>query len=195
MSPSDSGLTTGVVARAARSDAQAVHQLMTDIRPLAYRYCRARLGGLPAGIHAADDAAQEVCLAVLQALPRYVDRGAPFEAFVYAIAARKVADVQRSALRGPVATDEVPDSVDGHDPLASVLADERTTATWRLLESLPEQQREVLALRVGVGMSADEAAGVLGMTAGAVRVAQHRALARLRAAVDAGDLTHPGGAS
>ena len=41
-------------------------------------------------------------------------------------------------------------------------------------------QREILTLRVGVGLSAEETAEALGMTAGAVRVAQHRALAKLR---------------
>lgn len=47
-----------------------------------------------------------------------------------------------------------------------------------LLELLPEKQREVLVLRLVVGLSADEtAAAVVGSTAGAVRVAQHRALA------------------
>jgi RNA polymerase sigma-70 factor (ECF subfamily) len=48
------------------------------------------------------------------------------------------------------------------------------------MDVLPGQQREILLLRVGVGLSAEETADALGMTAGAVRVAQHRALAKLR---------------
>ena len=35
-------------------------------------------------------------------------------------------------------------------------------------------------LRVGAGMTAEETGAALGMTAGAVRVAQHRALAKMR---------------
>ena len=50
----------------------------------------------------------------------------------------------------------------------------------RLLEKLPEKQREILVLRVVVGLSAEETAEAVGSTPGAVRVAQHRALARLR---------------
>ena len=50
----------------------------------------------------------------------------------------------------------------------------------RLLAILPEKQREILVLRVVVGMSAEETAEAVGSTAGAVRVAQHRALARLK---------------
>jgi RNA polymerase sigma-70 factor (ECF subfamily) len=50
----------------------------------------------------------------------------------------------------------------------------------RLLDQLPEKQREIIVLRVVVGLSAEETADAVGSTPGAVRVAQHRALARLR---------------
>ena len=39
---------------------------------------------------------------------------------------------------------------------------------------------KLLLLRVVAGLSAEETGAALGMTPGAVRVAQHRALARLR---------------
>jgi RNA polymerase sigma-70 factor (ECF subfamily) len=45
---------------------------------------------------------------------------------------------------------------------------------------LPEKQREIVVLRVVVGLSAEETADAVGSTPGAVRVVQHRALARLR---------------
>jgi RNA polymerase sigma-70 factor (ECF subfamily) len=45
---------------------------------------------------------------------------------------------------------------------------------------LPDKQREIVVLRVVVGLSAEETADAVGSTPGAVRVAQHRALARLR---------------
>ncbi len=50
-----------------------------------------------------------------------------------------------------------------------------------LLDQLPSHQRELLLLRVVAGLSAEETGSALGMSSGAVRVAQHRALARLRA--------------
>jgi RNA polymerase sigma-70 factor (ECF subfamily) len=49
-----------------------------------------------------------------------------------------------------------------------------------MLHRLPDRQREILVLRVAVGLSAEETAAAVGSTPGAVRVAQHRALARLR---------------
>ena len=50
-----------------------------------------------------------------------------------------------------------------------------------LLARLPSHQRELLVLRVLTGLTAEETGNTLGMSPGAVRVAQHRALARLRA--------------
>ena len=49
-----------------------------------------------------------------------------------------------------------------------------------MLGTLPETQQEILRLRVVVGLSAEETADALGMTAGAVRVSQHRDLVKLR---------------
>src|SRR3954447_11740850 len=104
--------TRDLVALAAGGDPGAADNLLARIRPPVLRYCRARLGRTPGAETAADDAAQEVCLAVLSALPRYRDEGRPFEAFVFGIAAHKVADAQRAAARAAVPTAELPDAAD-----------------------------------------------------------------------------------
>ena len=139
--------------------------------------------------YAADDVAQEVCIAVLSALPRYQDMGRPFVSFVFGIASHKVADAMRSAARQALPTADVPDGPDdrpGPEEMAlAYLEAERVRA---LLARLPAQQRELLALRVLFGMSAEETGRSLGMSPGAVRVAQHRALARLRTLVAAESL-------
>jgi RNA polymerase sigma-70 factor (ECF subfamily) len=49
-----------------------------------------------------------------------------------------------------------------------------------LLARLPDVHREIVLLRVAVGLSADEVGAVVGMSAAAVRVTQSRALAKLR---------------
>jgi RNA polymerase sigma-70 factor (ECF subfamily) len=49
-----------------------------------------------------------------------------------------------------------------------------------LLKTLPDKQREILVLRVVVGLSAEETADAVGSTPGAVRLVHHRALTRLR---------------
>ncbi len=181
------GAIGGLVLRAVDGDEQATHDLLAHVHPLALRYCRTRLSRLPGDArHFVEDLAQEVCVAVLLALPRYKDTGRPFEAFVFAIAAHKVADLQRAAMRGPgstaVPSDEMPERPDdslGPEERALLSSD----AEWakKLLANLPENQRELLLLRIAVGLTAEETGQMLGMSPGAVRVAQHRALSRLRA--------------
>jgi RNA polymerase sigma-70 factor (ECF subfamily) len=171
-----------LVVRAMTGEATAVGNVLAIIRPLVVRYCRARLGRMDRSAVSADDVAQEVCLAVLTALPGYRVQGRPFLAFVYGIASHKVIDAHRAATRNraePVA--DVPDSVEVADgPEQRALRIELTGEMAQLLDQLPDKQREILLLRVVVGLSAEETADAVGSTPGAVRVAQHRALARLR---------------
>lgn len=173
------------VAAAARGDRRALAQVLQMVRPLVLRYCRARIGVADRGQLSADDVAQEVCLAVMTALPRYQDQGRPFMAFVYGIASHKVADAHRSAGRNKSeAMAEVPDVVStDHGPEQRALESETSRQMNRLLSILPEKHREILILRLVMGMSAEETAAAVGSTAGAVRVAQHRALTKLKAQV------------
>ena len=170
-----------LAARAAQEDARATDGLLARVRLMVHRYCRARLGRLPGSEFAADDVAQEVCLAVLSALPRYRDEGRPFEAFVFGIAAHKVVDAQRAAGRAAVPTEDLPETADtGPGPEEHAVRNSDAATVRRLLDLLPPHQRELLMMRVVVGLSAEETGAALGMTPGAVRVAQHRALSRLR---------------
>jgi RNA polymerase sigma-70 factor (ECF subfamily) len=176
---------TGKLAElASRGQPAALDLLLRQIRPMVVRYCQARLGRISGHYHAADDVAQEVCIAVLSALPRYQDMGRPFASFVYGIASHKVADAMRVAARQAIPTEDLPDGPDdrpGPEEMAvACMEAERARA---LLAMLPVNQRELLALRVLAGLTAEETGHELGMSAGAVRVAQHRALARLRAIV------------
>lgn len=180
--PSDSVLDAVVLDAAVAGDRHATEALLAGIRPLVVRYCRARVGRGERASVSADDIAQEVCLGVLRALPTYRERGRPFLAFVYGVAAHKVADAYRAAARNraePVP--QVPDDAgDDPGPEQRVLQGELSRHMGSLLGLLPDKQREILVLRVVVGLSAEETAKAVGSTPGAVRVAQHRALQRLR---------------
>jgi RNA polymerase sigma-70 factor (ECF subfamily) len=172
-----------LVHRAVRGDPDATAALLADLRPGVVRYCRAKLGRIGGAYTTADDVSQEVCLALLRALPRYRDLGRPFSAFVYAIAAHKVADAQRAAGRSPGPApvehlDERPDAAPG--PEQQAVSTDLARRLSGLLARLPEQQREIVVLRVAAGLSAEEVGAIVGMSAPAVRVAQSRALARLR---------------
>lgn len=168
---------------ARHGDPEAVAQLLAHLRPRIVRYCRARLGRTDGSYGSADDVAQEVCMAVLTALPRSSPDGPPLLALMHGIAAHKVADAYRARYRDRSdPTDQVPDRADTHaGPEELVLAGERAETARALLDLLPPAHRELLLLRVVAGLTAEQTGAALGMTAGAVRVAQHRALGRLRA--------------
>jgi RNA polymerase sigma-70 factor (ECF subfamily) len=174
-----------LVQAAVAGDILARDRLLGAVYPLVLRYCRGRLGRQTPVIGSAEDVAQEVCLAVVTALPSYVISCRSFQAFVYGIAAHKVADAFRA--RGRNRTDamaELPDRPVLHDgPEQLLLAGELAERLAGLLQLLRPRQREVLILRVVVGLSAEDTAEVMGFTPGAVRVTQHRALSRLRAAI------------
>ena len=173
------------VAEAVAGNRDALREVVEIIRPIVVRYVRARIGATERVGLSADDVAQEVCLAAIQALPRYQDQGRPFLAFVYGIASHKVADAHRAAARNrSEPTDEVPErfSLDT-GPEQMAINSDSAARMQKLLQVLPEKQREILTLRIVVGMSAEETAEAVGSTPGAVRVAQHRALARLKSEI------------
>ncbi len=124
-------------------------------------------------------------MAAVMALPRYRDRGRPFLSFVYGIAAHKVADAHRAAGRNlAYPTDCLPEHQSaGTGPEQAAIEADSVARMSELLDVLPDKQREILILRVVVGLSAEETARAVGSTAGAVRVAQHRALARLKSEI------------
>ena len=79
---------------------------------------------------------------------------------------------------------DLPDSPVLHDgPEQRLLDGELAERLAGLLQLLTPRQRNVLVLRIAMGLSAEETADELGTSPGAIRVTQHRALNRLRAAV------------
>ena len=185
MTTSEATVVPDELVRAATAgEREAVGRLLAVVRPYVVRYCRARLGP-PNRSQAVDDVAQEVCLAVLTGLPGYRFEGKPFLAFVYGVAAHKIIDAHRASTRTRWDVDiEIPDSEDATEgPEQHALRAELSGELRRLLDDLPDTQREILVLRVALGLSAEETAAMVGSTPGAVRVAQHRGLARLRRAL------------
>jgi RNA polymerase sigma-70 factor (ECF subfamily) len=170
-----------LVARACTGEIAALDLLISAVRRAALRYTRARLCTYSGGAEVAEDVTQEVCLAVVDVLPRYQDQGAPFAALVYAIASNKVADAQRRYARTPFhVVEELPEQAEpalGPEQQTMVRSD--VAAALALLELLPARMAQVVRLRAE-GLSADEVGTIVGLTANAVRVTQHRALVRLR---------------
>ena len=72
----------------------------------------------------------------------------------------------------------------GGTPEDAAMVEVGSNRVRALLDLLSEKAREIVILRIFVGLSAEETAEITGSTAGAVRVAQHRALAAMRKAVE-----------
>lgn len=171
---------SGLVPAAAAGDRAALQRIIRLVYPLVLRYARSRLASYR--LPAPEDVAQEVCLALSTAVTTYVDRGRPFMSFVYGIAFNKVADAHRAQARDHSnPTDTVPERADsGLKPEDYAVHLDASNEARQMLDSLSDKAREILILRVCVGLSAEETATLLGSTPGAVRVAQHRALASVR---------------
>ena len=187
MTTTEEAADLSVLLSGARAgNAADVEQLIARLRPRVFRYCLSKL----LDRHTADDVTQEVTVAMLTAIPRYVDQGRPFSAYVMGIAANKVSEARRSnARRHEDGTADLPDvASDVDSPESASLRLEASREMSALLAQLPERESEILRLRVAAGLSAEETGLVLNMTANAVRVAQHRALSRLR-------VLHAGGSS
>ena len=153
--------------------------VLRALRPVILRYCRARLSH-----HAADDVAQEVCLALIAARHGQRDglpAGRTVTAYAFGIAQHKVADAMRASARLAMSVPDLRDIADHRPgPEETVLARWEGEQVRRALAQLPPPQRHLLLLRVVSGFTAAETGAVLGMSAEAVRVAQHRALAHMR---------------
>ncbi|PKV96920.1 RNA polymerase ECF family sigma subunit [Amycolatopsis echigonensis] len=176
------GIDLKSVAKAAgEGDRDAIAAVLTAIQPRVIRYCRARIGSRP-GYASADDVAQDVLTGVFTALPSYRDTGRSFLAFVFGIAAHKVVDFHRKQQRDlSTAVTDVPERADADSgPEQALLDAELRHMVRELLGTLPDTQQEILVHRVIGEMSSEKTAELLSSTPGAVRVAQHRALDKLR---------------
>jgi RNA polymerase sigma-70 factor (ECF subfamily) len=168
---------------AMQGDPAATARLFFALRPMIHRVCRARLryGRVSAAV---DDVTQEALLAIFTALPRYeIRQGVSFRAFALTITMRKIADAQRGAARDRIDLVAQPldrPFPDENPPEQHALAVEQAARIRRLMQTLSPPQRAVLSLRIVIGLNANDTAHTLGMSATAVRVAQHRALRALR---------------
>lgn len=166
-------------------DRSAANDLVRELDIRIGRYCRGKVGRSRGTFASADDVAQEALIAIYKALDTYRDTGSRFLPFAFGIAKNKVADYHRKNGREQHAQlDDAPDVADHRpNPEGLALHSERIAQIRALLDTLTERQREIVHMRVIVGYSAETTAERMDMTAGAVRVTQHRAMRNLRAQI------------
>ena len=141
------------------------------------RYCAWRLAD-PAD---AEDAAIRVMTKAFTALPQVASGTGEFRAWLFTIARNEVINTYRLQTRHD--NDRIQDEIELIDPAPTpeqhaLASDERLRLRLLLME-LPQRSREVVELRL-VGFTDREIATVLGISDGAVRQAQSRAMGSLR---------------
>jgi RNA polymerase sigma factor (sigma-70 family) len=139
----------------------------------------------------ADDAVQESFLKAYAALPRFRD-GAPLRPWLLRIVTNEARNRRRSAgrrqglaLRAAAASGDPTGGQTVPGPEAVVIAAETRSELLAALETLRDDDREVLGARFLLDLSEAETAETLGLPRGTVKSRTSRALARLRDALAA----------
>jgi RNA polymerase sigma factor (sigma-70 family) len=172
-----------LVEKARRGDARAYEEIVHAYQGLAFRTAYLITGNAAD----AEDAAQEGFVKAYYALGRFRS-GAPLRPWLLQIVANEARNRRRSAGRREglalrVAAEE-PSGDAAPSPEAALLDAEQREALLARVNSLPEDQRVVLALRYFLDLSEEETANVLEIRPGTVKSRTARALERLRQAHD-----------
>jgi RNA polymerase sigma-70 factor (ECF subfamily) len=175
-------VTTELVARACAFDPDAWAELYERAHRVLFGYAYRRLGA----VEAAEDAVSETMTRALQTVGRREWNGAPPEAWLMGIMRNVVYESWRRTARDDRAV-TLPVPVADTPAIDLVIADEDAAEVRRAFGKLSPEDQELLELRVFAGLSADEVGSILERRPGSVRMAQHRAIARLRAMLPGAD--------
>jgi RNA polymerase sigma-70 factor, ECF subfamily len=165
-----------LVDRAKRSDPAAWEALYRAAYTPLLIYASRRLSSR----EAADDVVSEAFARAYERIDRFTWRGGGgLYAWLYGIQRNVVLETHRASAR-QIALGEHDQADLNPGPAEQVIAREENDHVRAAFERLPEDDREVLELRVVGRLGAKDAGAVLGRRPGAVRIAQSRALTRLR---------------
>ncbi len=165
------------LARARSGDETGFLELWRALQPRLLRYLRVLSCG------DAEDVASETWLQVVRDLQRFSGSEEDFRRWLFTVGRHRAIDSVRARIRRPIAAlpadaDLLPDRQQVEDQVLDGLS---VGAAIALLTALPPDQAEAVALRVIAGLETAAVAGILGKSAGAVRVALHRGLRALAA--------------
>ena len=133
-----------------------------------------------------EDLTSEVFHHALANLRRFEWRGIPFAAWLFRIAANLISDRWERSNREQVADE--PERIESAQAKNEGFEEvERRATLFRLVDTLPVEQRRVVVLRFVEQKSIKEVAREIRKTEGAVKQLQFRALSSLRARMEGAD--------
>ena len=176
-----------LVERSRNGDQDAYAELVTRYQAIAARTAYVITGTASD----AEDVAQDAFVKAYYALDRF-HAGAPFRPWLLRIVANEAINRRKAAGRRPtVGLSVVEDRASGDtalSPEASALARERRELVLDALRRMREEDRLVIAYRYFFDLSEVEMADALGVARGTVKSRLSRAIARLRAVMEGGQL-------
>ena len=158
------------VARAKSGDNDAIRFLYLRYKDNVYGYVLSILRDA----HEAEDVTQAVFIKLISVIHKYEPRQVPFTAWILRVARNVAIDSLRK--RRPVPCEEVFEPTRAADDSGR----ERRWGLEQALETLPEDQRDVVVLRHLVGLSPGEIADRMGRTEASIHGLHHRARLALR---------------
>jgi RNA polymerase sigma-70 factor, ECF subfamily len=171
--PSTSATDGGLALRLRQRDPATWEALYREVYPRLRAFAVKRVGE-----HKAADVVAETMAKAVASVDRFDPTGPGVPAWIFGICRHVIADHYRSdarAQRQPIA------ETVASEPLGDKMErSEEAHAMRQAYDMLSEEDREILDLRVIAGLSAEEVASVLDRKPGTIRMAQSRALGRLR---------------
>ncbi len=163
------------IMQASRADLSYFAPLYDRYFPRIYHYCLRRVESE----EAAEDLTSVIFTRALTGVQDFA--GGSVAAWLFRIAHNMVANHYRS--RRPSISFDQSDfelASESNEPIEAVILAEQQRTLNDLMSSLSDEQRELLALKIAGGLTAEDIATVLGKSAGAVRVELHRIIKRMR---------------
>lgn len=168
-------LVRRTVAKARSGDPDAVAHLYDLFAARVYRFALVRVESRAD----AEDILQQTFVKMIEALPRYEDRGLPFAAWLFRIARNSMIDLAR-ADRGHANLDAIGEHADDRrGPAAQAEAASDRAAVRAAINRLTPDQRAVIEYRFFAGLSHREIARLMSRKDGAIRALQFRAVEAL----------------
>lgn len=163
-----------LIERAKKGDKTAIGILYQQNVDKIFRYIAYRVPQQDA-----EDLTADVFTQMVKGISDFTYTGAPLEAWLYRIASTRIADYHRKKSRNK--SEAIDDYLADKKPLPeeNLLASQEQDRVREALTELSADDQQLLILRFVERKSHDDVAEIIGKSATAVRVAQHRALKRL----------------
>lgn len=166
-----------VIRRAQKGNPESFGDLYDHYSPQIYRFIFLKVSDK----HEAEDLSHEVFLSAWQNIDNYDYRGLPFSSWLYRIARNRVIDHYR-ARKETVSIDDVSESAFQVIEAIEHDLDQQIDLTKikAALQQLSEEQQNIIILRFIEDLTPSEIAAIINKSEGAIRLAQHRAIKKLK---------------